>query len=184
ARSVADCARADAAMAGEELRRLEPVSLAGLRLGIPQGLPLADLDATVTARFAAAREKLGRAGVRLSEERIDDFFDAMLRINAKSGFAPAEAYSIHRERLAAHAADYDPNVRFRIERGAALSAADYVAMARERAALVRTMDARLGDLDGLVLPTTPIVAPRMDEVATRETFAAKNMLLLRNTSLF
>ncbi|HEV2956018.1 MAG TPA: amidase family protein, partial [Xanthobacteraceae bacterium] len=99
ARSVADCARADAVMAGDEPMPLEPTPLAGLRLGIAQGLPLADLDATVAARFVAARAALGRAGVRLSEERIDDFLDAMLRINAKSGFAPAEAYSIHRERL-------------------------------------------------------------------------------------
>ncbi|HXW27137.1 MAG TPA: amidase family protein, partial [Xanthobacteraceae bacterium] len=152
ARSVADCARADAAMAGDEPAPLDSMPLAGLRLGIPRGLPLADFDAAVTARFAAAREKLGRAGVRLSEEPIDDFLDPMVRINAKGGFAPAEAYSIHRERLAAHAADFDPNVRFRIERGAALTAADYVAMARERAALVRAIDARLADLDGLVLP--------------------------------
>jgi aspartyl-tRNA(Asn)/glutamyl-tRNA(Gln) amidotransferase subunit A len=183
ARSVADCARADAVMAGEEPRPLEPAPLAGLRLGIPLGLPLADFDATVSARFAAAWETLAGAGVRLSEERVDDFFDAMQRINAKSGFAPAEAFSIHRERLAAHGADYDPNVRFRIERGAGLSAADYVGMARDRAALVHAMDARLADLDGLVLPTTPIVAPLISEVATRETFAAKNMLLLRNTSI-
>jgi aspartyl-tRNA(Asn)/glutamyl-tRNA(Gln) amidotransferase subunit A len=183
ARSVADCARADAVMAGDEPRPLGPAPLAGLRLGVPLGLPLADFDASVTARFAAARQALGRAGVRLTEERIDDFLNAMLGINAKSGFAPAEAYSIHRERLAAHGADYDPNVRARIERGAALSAADYVAMARERAALVRAMDARLADLDGLVLPTTPIVAPLIAEVATRETFAAKNTLLLRNTAI-
>ena len=58
------------------------------------------------------------------------------------------------EHVDAHADDYDPNVRYRIERGAALSAADYVAMARERDALVRAMDARLSDLDALVLPTT------------------------------
>src|SRR5207302_2471821 len=102
---------------------------------------------------------------------------------AKSGFAPAEAYSIHRERLATQGADYDPNVRARIERGRELSAADYVAMARERTSLVRAMDARLADLDGLVLPTTPIVAPTIAEVSVRETFSAKNMLLLRNTSI-
>src|SRR5690349_8518746 len=71
ARSVADCARADAVMAGDEPNPLAPAPLAGLRLGIPQGLPLADLDPTVSARFTAARETLGRAGVRLSEERID-----------------------------------------------------------------------------------------------------------------
>ena len=38
-------------------------------------------------------------------------------------------------------------------------------MVRERAALIRAMDARLADLDVLVLPTTPIVAPTMAEVA-------------------
>src|SRR5438105_859541 len=100
ARTVADCARTDAVMAGEEPWRLELVPLAGLRLGIPQGLPLEDFDATIAAGFASACTVLRKAGARLSEERLDDFFEAMLRVNAKSGFAPAEAYAIHRERLA------------------------------------------------------------------------------------
>ena len=121
--------------------------------------------------------------MRLSDEPLDDFFDAMQQINAKGGFAPAEAYSIHRERLATRAADYDPNVRARIERGRELSAAEYVAMVRERANLVRAMDARLSDLDGWVLPTTPIVAPTIAEISTCETFSAKNLLLLRNTAI-
>jgi aspartyl-tRNA(Asn)/glutamyl-tRNA(Gln) amidotransferase subunit A len=43
------------------------------------------------------------------------------------------------------------------------------------------MDARIADLDILVCPTTPIVAPTMAEVATGEEFARKNALLLRNT---
>jgi aspartyl-tRNA(Asn)/glutamyl-tRNA(Gln) amidotransferase subunit A len=44
------------------------------------------------------------------------------------------------------------------------------------------MDALLAQLDALVLPTTPIVAPTIAEMMDRETFNAKNMLLLRNTS--
>src|SRR6266702_2587731 len=39
ARTVADCAVADAVMAGEDPWRIEPASLAGLRLGISQTLP-------------------------------------------------------------------------------------------------------------------------------------------------
>jgi Asp-tRNA(Asn)/Glu-tRNA(Gln) amidotransferase A subunit family amidase len=38
------------------------------------------------------------------------------------------------------------------------------------------MDARLSDLDGLVLPTTPIVAPTIAEVSSSEIFSAKNLL--------
>jgi aspartyl-tRNA(Asn)/glutamyl-tRNA(Gln) amidotransferase subunit A len=182
ARTVGDCACADAVMAGKHPAPLDPPPLNGLRLGVPVGLPLQDLDATVAARFSAAQTELSAAGARLSDEPLDRFLDAMLRINAKGGFAPAEAYSIHRDRLAKHTADYDPNVRARIEVGRDLSAADYVAMVRERVALVRAIDSRLADLDALLLPTTPIVAPTIAEVSTREVFGAKNVLMLRNTS--
>ena len=182
AMSVADCALADAVMAGNQPRPLEPIALAGLRFGIPQGLPLNDLDPHVTSAFAAAIQTLETAGVRLTDEKFPDF-DRMLEINAKGGFAPAEAFAIHRDLLREHAADYDPNVRARIERGQGLSAADYVLMSRHRAQLVRAMNARLELLDALVLPTTPITAPKISDVATREAFGHRNMLLLRNTSL-
>ena len=37
------------------------------------------------------------------------------------------------------------------------------------------------DLDILALPTTPIVAPTMQEVAPADEFARRNAMLLRNT---
>jgi aspartyl-tRNA(Asn)/glutamyl-tRNA(Gln) amidotransferase subunit A len=97
----------------------------------------------------------------------------------------AESYSIHRERLKTRASDYDPFVRSRIKGGRTLSAADYMAMLRDRTALVRAMDARLSDLDALVLPTTPIVAPAIAEVSSSEGFTAKNKngLILRNPAI-
>lgn len=181
ARTVADCARTDAVMAGDESANLKPAPVAGLRLGIPQGMLLQDFDNTVGTRFGAAKKKLAEAGVRLTDEPMP-LFEAMLAVNAKGGFAPAEAYSIHREHLARRANEFDPNVRARIERGMKLSAADYVEMSRERTRLIRAMDAQLAGLDALVLPTTPITAPTIAEMEETHTFNAKNMLLLRNTS--
>jgi len=148
ARSVAACAAADAVMAGDDPWTLEPVPLQGLRLGIPQGLPLRGLDQTVAAQFSDATKELGRTGVRLSDEVLP-LLDDMVRVNSKATFAVAESWSIHRERLATRAADYDPFVRSRIEAGRTLSAADYMAMLRDRTVLVRAMDARLSDLDAL-----------------------------------
>ena len=107
----------------------------------------------------------------------------MLAINAKGGLAPAEAFAIHRDLLAGHASEYDPNVRARIERGRNLSAADYVLMSRDRAQLIREMDARIEELDALVMPTAAIVAPRIADLETREAFGHANMLLLRNAAL-
>jgi aspartyl-tRNA(Asn)/glutamyl-tRNA(Gln) amidotransferase subunit A len=182
AKSVAACAAADAVMAGDDPWTLEPAPLHGLRLGIPQGLPLRDLDQTVADRFSNATKELGQSGVRLYDEPLP-LLDDMVRVNSKATFAVAESYLIHRERLATHAAEYDPFVRSRIELGRTLSAADYMAMLRDRTALVGAMDARLSDLDALVLPTTPIVAPTIAEVSSSEILSAKNQLILRNPAL-
>jgi aspartyl-tRNA(Asn)/glutamyl-tRNA(Gln) amidotransferase subunit A len=182
ARSVAACAAADAVMAGDDPWTLEPAPLHGLRFGIPQGLPLRDLDQTVAAQFSNATKELGQSGVRFSDELLP-LLDEMVRINSKATFAVAESYLIHREQLATRAAEYDPFVRSRIELGRTLSAADYMAMLRDRTTLVRAMDARLSDLDALVLPTTPIVAPTIAEVSSSEVLTAKNLLVLRNPAL-
>jgi aspartyl-tRNA(Asn)/glutamyl-tRNA(Gln) amidotransferase subunit A len=182
AKSVADCARADAVMSGEEFMPFQPVAVAGLRFGIAEGLPLDRLDDTVAVAFAAATKRLDQAGVRLTHEQLP-LLDDMVEINAKGGVAPAEACAIHRDRLAGRGADVDPNVRARIERGCAMSAADYVMTMQARSWLVRAMDARLENLDALVMPTTAIVAPTIVEVADPKVFAARNAALLRNTSI-
>jgi aspartyl-tRNA(Asn)/glutamyl-tRNA(Gln) amidotransferase subunit A len=180
---VADCAAADSVLAGEEAWTLEPASPQGLRLGIPQGLPISDLDATVAARFSDATARLGRAGVRLTDEKIP-LIDEVARVYAKGTIISVEAADIHRVWLASRASDYDPFIRPRIEAGRAVSGSDYVEMLRERGRLVRAMDARLSDLDALVLPSVPIVAPTIAEVSTSvEAFIAKNMMVARNASL-
>ncbi|TIS30312.1 MAG: amidase, partial [Mesorhizobium sp.] len=51
ARSVGDCAVADAIMAGEEPMALHPIPLAGLRIGVPRGRLFDDTQADVAAAF-------------------------------------------------------------------------------------------------------------------------------------
>jgi aspartyl-tRNA(Asn)/glutamyl-tRNA(Gln) amidotransferase subunit A len=137
----------------------------------------------VIAAFTDAIARLGKAGVRVTDEPMP-LIDGMMAVNAKGGFAPTEAFAVHREHLKDRAADFDPNVRARIERGGNASAADYVDMMRAHARLVRAMDAQAAGLDALVLPTTPIVAPTIAEMQDRDTFNTKNMLLLRNTLIW
>ena len=180
--SVAACAGADAVLAGDAPWALEAAPPAGLKLGVPQGFPLADLDATVAARFDEALGLLGRAGVTLTDQSFP-MFDGMAQVNAVAPLASVEAYGVHRDRLAAHGDAYDPFVRARVQGGGVVSPEAYADMLAERRRLVEAMDGALAELDALVLPTTPIVAPRQDEVLTLETFSGKNRLLLRNTSM-
>jgi aspartyl-tRNA(Asn)/glutamyl-tRNA(Gln) amidotransferase subunit A len=180
ARSVEACARADSVMAGESYAPLEPAPLAGLRVGIVEGMPVENLDETVAKRFPQALDLLRRAGARLSNETLSQI-DGMVQVNSKGGVQPAEAFTVHRDLLSRRADAIDPNVRARLERARNVSAADYIDMVRGRARLICSMDARIADLDVLVWPTTPIVAPTMVEVAAADDFARKNAMLLRNT---
>ena len=183
ARSVADCAKADAVMAGENFTPLEAAPLSGLRIGIAQGMPLENLDDTVAKRFPEAIDALERAGARLSNEKLP-LLEGWMRVNARGGVQQVEAFTVHRDRLDRRGDAIDPNVRMRLERARSIAAADYIEMVNERAGLIRAMDARLADIDVLVAPTTPIVAPTMDEVAAPDNFGRKNALLLRNTSMW
>ncbi|HEY6025114.1 MAG TPA: amidase [Pseudolabrys sp.] len=180
ARSVEACARADAVMAGETFTGLEAAPLAGLRIGVVQGPPIEGLDETVAKRFADGIARLGQAGVRISEEKLP-LLGEMAQVNGKGGVQPAEAFAIHRDLLSRRGDAIDPNVRVRFDRARSISAADYIDMVRGRARLIQLMDARLADLDVLALPTTPIVAPTIEEVSTPDVFARKNAMLLRNT---
>jgi len=182
AKTVADCARADAIMAGEEPWVLQPASLGGLRFGIPQGLPLEELDQETAGQFEAAIGRLDALDVQLVDVEFP-IFDDMARVNSIATIATAEAYQIHREHLASHGSEFDPLVRARIEMGRAVSNEDYAKMIRDRGELVRSMDAMLSDLDVLILPTTPIVAPTFTEISTPDGFQRANRLLLRNTAI-
>jgi aspartyl-tRNA(Asn)/glutamyl-tRNA(Gln) amidotransferase subunit A len=183
ARTVEACAKADAVMAGEDYVQIDPASLAGLRIGLAQGMVLDKLDDTVGKRFPEGIDRLERAGARLSGEYLP-LLDDMISVNSRGGIQPAEAFTVHRDRLDGRGDAFDANVRARLERARDISAADYIWMVNERAALIAAMDARLADVDVLALPTTPIVAPTIEEVTPPEEFARKNAMLLRNTSIW
>jgi aspartyl-tRNA(Asn)/glutamyl-tRNA(Gln) amidotransferase subunit A len=144
-------------------------------------MPFDGIDETVGAAWSAVVARLGQAGVRLSDEKIS-LVDDMMHVNAKGGFAPTEAYAIHRERLKNRGEGVDPFIRVRIERGGTVPSYDYIEMEQTRRRLVQAMDARMAALDALVLPTTPIVAPGIAEIAQPDEFGRKNAMLLRNTN--
>lgn len=183
ARSVADCVKADAVMANAEYVPVAAAPIAGLRIGVAQGMPLERLDEPVAHAFEAALSKLAAAGAKLIDWELPEI-EGMLEVNTRyGGIAPAEAYTVHRERLPQYGTRIDPNVKLRIERSRDLSAADYIAMMRRRAELVRAADARLADIDVLAMPTTAVVAPVLANLDRPDEWARRNAMCLRNASL-
>lgn len=181
AKSVADCANADAVMAAADPVPLKSAELRGLQAGIVQGFALEGLDATVATAYAQALKKLGAAGLVLKDTALPEI-DSITCVNNNGGIPAPEAYAIHRDRLKSHGSEIDQNVRARIERAATMNAADYIANIRARMGAVARADVAMSDFDVLVMPTTPIVAPTISELGSAEGFNRLNPLVLRNPS--
>jgi aspartyl-tRNA(Asn)/glutamyl-tRNA(Gln) amidotransferase subunit A len=183
ARTVQQCADADAIMAGDEPKPVQEFPLAGLRLGIPQGELLGDMDETVARVYAAALKKLEQAGARLIDVVVDDLRASMQRAAAAASISSVEAASIHAPWLTTCADQYDPRVLQRILAGTQITAPAFIATLRERHTLLAVMDARLTPVDALILPTVPTVAPPLKPLLGDDAlFGATNLLTLRNPS--
>ena len=180
--SVACCAAIDAILAGEEPVVPVPAPLAGLRLAIPENVVLDGMDATVAATFDRALSVLSDAGAHVTRVRFSAF-DAIGPVNAKGGYAASEAYAWHRALLVAKGAGYDPRIRVRIMRGETMSAADYLDLAPARARIIAEFDTCTRDFDCVVMPTVPIIAPRIADLDDEREYNRINMHILRNTAL-
>lgn len=182
ASSVSCCAVLDAILAGETALDVTPLPIGGLRLAIPQSVVLDGMDANVAASFERALETLANAGARISEIPLKELAE-LPQINRKGGFAAPEAYAFHRARIATDASSYDPRVLSRIVRGKEQEAADYIELQRLRTDFQRRVANIVAPYDALLMPTVPIVAPRLSELQQDEAYTRINMLVLRNPAI-
>jgi aspartyl-tRNA(Asn)/glutamyl-tRNA(Gln) amidotransferase subunit A len=179
--TVACCAAIDAILAGDTPSRLAQADLNGLRLALPQNLVLDNLDDTVAATFLKAVNTLSAAGASIIRTRFADFDDLPV-VNAKGGFAAAEAYAWHKDLLATQGDGYDQRIRVRIARGHTVTAADYIKLLQDRKRLLAAFDMATAPYDALIMPTVPIIAPRIADLDDERAYNSINMLILRNTA--
>jgi aspartyl-tRNA(Asn)/glutamyl-tRNA(Gln) amidotransferase subunit A len=177
ANSVACCAAYDAILAGEAPEALPDLPVKGLRFLVPKSTVREGLDREVADAFAAALERLSRAGAIVTEKAVPAF-DRQAEYFKGGGFAGAEAYAIHRKN-ADRLSEYDPRVAKRVLLGKDLGAADYVEFQLLREAFLREVGAALAPFDAFLLPTTPCIAPPIAEVnASDESYFRWNMRIL------
>lgn len=180
--SVACCAAVDAILAGDAPRQVEPMALRAMRLAVPGNMVMDGVDPVVAEVFGRALNRLASQGVRVTHLPFPQF-KQVAEANAAVTFAAAEAYAWHRALLARGAAKYDPRVRVRIERGAGMLAGDYVDLLAARARIIASMNEATAPFDAVVMPTAPVVPPRVADLADDDAFANVNNLVLRNPAL-
>jgi aspartyl-tRNA(Asn)/glutamyl-tRNA(Gln) amidotransferase subunit A len=182
AATVACCAALDAVLAGEPAVDPDPFPLAGLRLALPQTMVLENVEPAVARAFESALAGLRKAGVRIADIPLRELAE-LPQINAKGGLAAPEAYALHRPLIAKAEKTYDPRVLVRIQRGQEQDAADYIDLLNARADFIRRVAAVTAPYDALVMPTVPVTAPRLADLAADDAYRHANFLVLRNPSI-
>lgn len=182
ANSVSCCAMMDSVIAGEPQMELIPASLVGLRLGVPRSYVSVGLVAEVASSFERALHNLSKAGAHIQELPFAELTE-LPDINRNGGFPAPEAYALQRARIALKASRYDPRVLTRILRGREQDAADYIELHERRHNFISRVTPIVRAYDAMLMPTVPIVAPRLADLVSDEAYTRANALALRNSSI-
>jgi aspartyl-tRNA(Asn)/glutamyl-tRNA(Gln) amidotransferase subunit A len=150
--------------------------VAGLRVALVHGAYVEAAEPEVLAAVRAAAHVLGGLGARVEELELDDALD-VAPMNALMTTSDAAAY--HRDRLRDAPERFGADVRTRMQMGAAFTSTEYILARRTQTLWKRRLDLLFARFDLLLLPATPMVAPKIGGDALE---AAKN--LTRFTSPF
>lgn len=184
-RSVRDAITVHEVLAARRVTRSQ-APLSNYRLAVVPQVMFDGIDATVARAFERTLRLLRDAGACIEELPLPALGE-LAGLQASGGFAAAESYAWHRHLLAGRAAQYDPRVLSRIQRGATISAADYIDLLQARRGWIARVEHALAGFDAALSPTVPIVAPPLADVLPGperdETFFRINGLLLRNPSV-
>lgn len=182
ANSVGCCATLDAILRGVTPRPLTSVSIRDVRLLLPSSLVLNDMDEHVAKAFERGIGDLARAGVTIVQRPLTEL-QRVPEVNSRGGIATAEAYAWHRPLLERNQDQYDPRVAARILKGRDISDQDVRAMHDGRAEVIDAFERAIGDVDAVVMPTTPIIPPALAAFEQDADYVRLNVLVLRNPSL-
>ncbi|WP_282757198.1 amidase [Komagataeibacter saccharivorans] len=144
-----------------------------IRLAVPGTLSDMGLDEDVHALFRTCRDVLTAAGITIHEIPLDSLMDSA-RIAAEGGIIGAEAYALHRHRLATDFDGYDPVVGKRLLAGRENPAYRYVDALQALSACRDRFDREITGYDGFLLPTVPILPPAVAELRDEATYLRLN----------
>ena len=145
-----------------------------LRIGLPKKFFFEDLDPEVAAAIGHAVSGLAALGADIRDIELPAPTDRRLQ--------SAEAYAFHAEFVTRNPELYQPETLRRIRTGQNVSPEVLLETRGELERARRDIVSVFADVDVLVTPTTPIVAPPIAELQQNpDLLRPRELLLLRNT---
>ena len=168
---------------GGHLPALVPLEPENTRLLVPDGTAVAGLDPEVEQAFAVAVDRLEAGGITVERPPVP-VIDDSIRMFLERPVVLFEVWRDHAERLQSRGDEYDPYVRKRMSSGRNVSTEDQESRYREKAGLVRRLDAVLEEhsATALVYPTTVCIPPAVSETQDPDRIGDVNLRCLRNAA--
>jgi aspartyl-tRNA(Asn)/glutamyl-tRNA(Gln) amidotransferase subunit A len=157
---------------------LTPQRLDGVRIGIPRNFFFD--PAVVEPVMISVTKAAGEALASLGAEVVDVEMPGELEFTASSAFF-AEASWYHQSQFKEHPEMYGETIRKRLTDNAGISGVDYVRDRWRQLELKQAVRHLLRDIDLILTPTSPIIAPKIAEV---DTSIPGGTILARHTSPF
>lgn len=177
ARDVATCKAVWEAIADARPQVSKPVKP---EFVLPENFGMDDIDPVVAKTFEAAVAKLQAQGYSISKERLSSL-DRMKEL-AVWQFSAVESRAVYSEAFNTRNDALDPRVASRMARADEATAVSYRQLLDARAALIPTFEAEL-DHRVLLMPTVPILPPKMAVFEEDDAYNRLNLLALRNPTV-
>ncbi|MEP3427292.1 MAG: amidase family protein [Roseibium sp.] len=177
ARTVEECELVWQVMAGHDPVAAKPQKP---QLIVPTNFGFDEIDTGILKGFKEVVRRLKNAGIEVLEKAVPSI-DLYAHVPPWHMTA-VESRGCYEEHFQATPDQFDKRVLARMALADKLSAVEYRQSLNRRAALIKAFDEDMGD-DILLLPTTPNMPPKIEDLAEDETFNKQNLLALRNTSL-
>ena len=172
ARTVEDAGLLYAVMAGEAVGWVES---SGVRCGIARKYFCEGLDAEVEAGFARAVEAARGLGWSIREVELE--------VSEDRRVSNAETWAFHAKWAEERGALYDARTLARIVNGRQVKVEEYVEARRAMELMRERRRGGVPGVDVVLTPTSPVLPPRMEEMAGPEARALE-LKMLRNTRPF
>jgi len=182
ARSVADLIVAFGAIDPGGPPDLPRVELADVVIGRRDRLLFDDCSPGVVEAVDAAVDELVAAGARVRSLELPEL-EPTKELFDMGGPVSVELHRFLTAELPDRIGSLDPNVQARVGDAASLPAHEYLRRRETMAELAASAAESLRGVDVLVSPTVASTPPTVDEVASPEGYAPRNLLSLRNTCI-
>lgn len=151
---------------------------------VARGMPFTKMDWKIESSFEKVLSKISRSGIKIHEVVVPEIENIYKIISELGSLVTYEAWNQWKHLIKNNESKMDINVLDRMQIGRNISSNNIKKIKLEQKQLSMKLYKRLRNYDAMLMPTVPILPPKISDVENnQELYNKNNILALRNTSI-